>query len=68
MRGQKYELLRVIIEGKIQGKRSIGRRQNSWLKDIRRWFGCSSLDIFRMAVSRTTLAIWIANLRKETAS
>lgn len=68
MRGEKYELLRLIIEGKIQGKRSIGRRQNSWLKDIRRWFDCSSIDIFRMAVSRTTLAIWIANLRKETAS
>lgn len=67
MRGEKYELLRMIIEGKIQGKRSVGRRQNSWLKDIRRWFGCSSLDIFRMAVSRTTLAIWIANLREETA-
>ena len=68
MRGEKYELLRLIIEGKVQGKRSIGRRQNSWLKDIQRWFGCSSLDIFRMAVSRTTLAIWIANLRRETAS
>lgn len=68
MRGKKYELLRLIIEGKVQGKRSIGRRQNSWLKDIRRWFGCSSIDIFRMAVSRMTLAIWIANLRKETAS
>lgn len=32
--------------------------QNSWLKDIRKWFGCSSLDIFHMVVSRTTLVIW----------
>lgn len=68
MRGDRYEFLRLIIEGKIQGKRSIGRRQNSWLKDLRRWFGCSSIDIFRAAVSRTVLAIWIANLREETAT
>lgn len=68
MRGDKYEFLRLIIEGKIQGKRSIGRRQNSWLKDLRRWFGCSSIDIFRAAVSRTMLAIWIANLCAETAT
>ncbi|XP_024887867.1 uncharacterized protein LOC112464852 [Temnothorax curvispinosus] len=67
MRGERYELMRLIIQGKVQGKRSIGRRQNSWLKDIGRWFGCTSVDIFRMAVSKTMLAIWIANLRKETA-
>lgn len=67
MTGPKYEILRLIIEGKIKGKRSIGRRQNSWLKDMRRWFGCSSNHIFRTAVSRVRLAIWIANLRKETA-
>ncbi|XP_071577336.1 uncharacterized protein [Temnothorax nylanderi] len=68
MRGERYELLRLIIQGKIQGKRSIGRRQNSWLKDMGRWFGCTSVDIFRMAVSKTMLAIWIVNLRKEMAS
>jgi len=67
MRGEKYEFLRLIIEGKIQGKSSICRRQNSWLKDLRRWFGCSSIDIFRAAVSRTMLAIGIANFRVETA-
>lgn len=53
MRGEKYELLRLIIEGKIQGKRSIGRRQNSWPKDIRKWLGCTSVDIFRMPYLRS---------------
>lgn len=62
MRGEKYELLRVIIEGRIAGRRSVGRRQNSWLKDLRRWLGCSSLDIFRGAVSRIRTAMWMANL------
>jgi len=43
----------IIIEGKIQEKISIGS------EDLRRWFGCSSIDIFRGAVSRTMLGIWI---------
>lgn len=68
MRGSRYEILRLIIEGKIDGKRSVGRRQNSWLKDLRRWLGRSSTEIFRAAVSRTILVNWIANLRRETAS
>lgn len=66
MQGEKYELLRLIIEGKIQGKSK--RRQNSWLEDIERWFNCTSEKIFQTAVSKNTLAIWIANLREETAS
>jgi hypothetical protein len=45
----------------IAGRRSLGRRQNSWLKDLRRWLGCSSLDIFRGVVSR----IWFDQLLKR---
>ena len=63
MRGQRYSILRLLLEGKVEGKRSIGRRQNSWLKDLRRWF-----EIFRAAVSRTTLVMRIANLRREGAN
>ena len=66
MRGEIYEILRLIIEGKIAGKRSIGRRQNSWVKDLRRWFNRISTDIFRAAVSKVTISNWIVNLRKET--
>lgn len=29
MRGDRYEILRLIIEGKVQEKRSVGRPQNS---------------------------------------
>lgn len=65
MKGERY-ILRLIIDGKIEGKRSVGRRQNSWLRDLRRWFGQTSIDIFRAVVSRATIAIWIANLRRET--
>ena len=68
MRGKKYQLLQLIIEGKIQGKRSIGRRRNSWLKDIRRWYSCTSEEAFHAALSRPELAMWIVNLRSETTS
>ena len=68
MRGKRYEILRLIIEGKIEGKRSVGRRQNSWLKDLRRWYGRTSTEIFRAAASRIIIASWIANLRREKAS
>lgn len=57
MRGDRYGLLKLIIEEKIQGKRSVGRRQNSWMKDLRRWFGRTSTDIFRAAASKTMLVI-----------
>ncbi|KAF6217287.1 hypothetical protein GE061_001641 [Apolygus lucorum] len=68
MRGDRYELLRLIIEGKIEGRRSVGRRKNSWLKDLRRWFGFTSVEVFRVATNKLELATWIANLRLETAN
>lgn len=63
MRGEKYHLLQVIIQGKIQGKRSIGRRRHSWLKNLRDWFGCNTDGLFRAAVSKVSIAMMIANLR-----
>ena len=63
LRGEKYGILHLILQGKIDGRRSIGRRQNSWLKDLRRWLGCTSFDLFRKAVSKIQIAIWLANLR-----
>ena len=63
MRGEKYQILRIIMQGKIQGKRSVGRRRNSWLKNLGEWFGCSNNELFRAAVSKITIALMIANLR-----
>lgn len=61
-RGEKYEILRIIMEGNIEGKRSIRRRRNSWLKDIRRWLGVSAASTFQAAVCKIHIALWIANL------
>jgi hypothetical protein len=62
-RGEKYELLRIIMQGRIQGRRSIGRRRISWLKNLREWFNCSSLQLFRAAANKVTIAVMISNLR-----
>lgn len=63
MRGQKYTLLQLIVQGKISGKRSIGRRRVSWLKNLREWFDCSNVQLFRAAVNKVRIAVMIANLR-----
>lgn len=63
MRGEKYRILQNIMQGKIQGKRSIGRRRNSWMKNLREWFGCNNNELFRAAASKIRIAMMIANLR-----
>ena len=63
MRGPKYTLLQLIVQGKISGKRSVGRRRVSWLKNLRDWYGCSNYQLFRAAVNKIRIAVMIANLR-----
>lgn len=67
LRGECYRILRLIIKEKIEG-RSVGQRQNSSLKDLRKWVGGTSIEIFRATVSSTIIANWIVNLRAETVS
>lgn len=62
MRGPKYALLQNIIEGKIKGRRSQGRRRTSWLKNLREWFGMTSNQLFRAAVNKVRIAMMISNL------
>lgn len=35
LRARKYELLKLIIQGKIKNHRGPGRRKFSWMKNIR---------------------------------
>lgn len=65
MRGDKYQLLQLIVQGKISGKRSVGRRRHSWLKNLREWFHTTNNHLFRTAVSKIRIALMIANLRNE---
>ena len=63
MRGSRYELLKLIMEGKIEGKRGIGRKKHSWLKNIRDWTGMDAHSLFRTAQDRQTFAEIVANLQ-----
>lgn len=63
MRGSKYTLLRLIMQGKIKGRRNVGRRRVSWLKNLREWFNCDSTELFRAAVNKIRIALMISSLR-----
>jgi len=39
LRGDRYHLLQLIMKGKIEGRRGVGRRQTSWLRNLRDWTG-----------------------------
>lgn len=52
MRGHKYHMLRLIMQGKIEGKRWIGRKQLSWLRNIRHWTGRTVEELFHVATDR----------------
>lgn len=64
MRGEKYEVIKVILQGKIQGKRSVGRRRISWLKNLREWFNSSTKSLFRTAADKVKIAMMLANLQR----
>ena len=52
IRGQKYSLLRNIIEGRIEGKRGIGRKSLSWLRNLRVWTNLGVEELYRTASDR----------------
>lgn len=60
MRKPKYQFLQLIIQVKIAGRREPVRRRTSWLKNIRQWFGKTSIEWFRAALIKTRM---IANIR-----
>lgn len=63
LRGEKYRLLQLIMKGKVEGRRGIGRKRMSWLKNIREWTGIRSAEeLFRMAENRSAYAEVIANV------
>ena len=37
IRNERYHLIQLIMEGKIEGRRGIGRKKMSWLRNIKQW-------------------------------
>lgn len=63
IRGEKYQLLVLILQGKIEGRRGIGRKQMSWLRNIRSWTGIRSIgELVRLASDREQFANLIYNI------
>ncbi|CAG9838969.1 unnamed protein product [Diabrotica balteata] len=65
IRNQKYELLQLIIEGKVSSKREPGRRRNSWLKNLRQWTNMTFIELFRAATNKIKWANVMANVLKD---
>lgn len=63
MRNEKYRLLQLIIQGKIEGKRGIGRKKMSWLRNIRQWTGiCDIQSLIHTARNRELMENVVANI------
>jgi len=63
MRGNKYELLQLIVQGKIEGRRGVGRKQLSWLRNIRNWTGIRTAgDLIHIAADREQFSTIINNV------
>jgi len=64
MRNEKYRLLHLIIQGRIEGRRTPGRRRTSWLANLKKWFRKSTSSLFRATASKIRIAMMIANLQR----
>jgi len=64
IRGPKYELLQLIVQGKIEGRRGVGRKQLSWLRNIRNWTNIRTVEnLVHTALDREKYANVIASIR-----
>ena len=63
MRSDKYKFLQLLIEGKVEGKRGIGRKKMSWLRNIRQWTGLKDIgELVHTAQDRIRMSAIIANI------
>lgn len=64
IRNPKYQLLQLVVEGKIEGKRGVGRKQMSWLRNIREWTGLRGIgDLVHTATDREAYGNVVANIQ-----
>lgn len=63
MRNRKYQLLQLMLQGRIEGRRSVGRQRSTWLSNLREWLNLSTVEIFRGVTNKKVFASMISNLR-----
>ncbi|CAH2245137.1 jg2391 [Pararge aegeria aegeria] len=63
LRHDRYRLLQLIMMGKVAGKRCIGRKRKSWLRNIKEWTGiASAAQLFSLAREKENYRKLTANL------
>lgn len=63
-RHAKYDILKIIIEGKIEGKRGRGRRKMNWLDNIKKWTDIKdAATLARLAKNRMDFAKVVTDAR-----
>lgn len=66
MTGEKYSILQLIIKGKIEGRRGVGRKQLSWLRNIGEWTGVRRVeDLFRSTQDRESFSRVMVNVGED---
>lgn len=58
----RYGFLQLILPGKIEDKRSLGRRRISWLKNLRDWFSTTSIELFHSPIEKEAIFNMISNI------
>lgn len=58
---EKHTVLRLIIQGNIQGKRS-ERRRISWVKNLKQWLGETNQQLFRATKNEIMMADMLENV------
>lgn len=66
MRHQEYEKLQLVLEGKIEGKRIIGKKKKLWLRNIREWKHTDGNTLIQRARDRESYAIMFADLNRDS--
>lgn len=49
MLNPKYRILQLNLQGHVKGRRGPDRGSRSWLRNLRVWFGLTSIEHFRMS-------------------
>lgn len=63
IRNNKYKFLQLLIEGKVEGMRGIGRKKMAWLRSIRQWTRPHDLQsLMHTARNRQGIENAIANI------
>ena len=61
LRGDRYSIPKLTIQGKIEVRRGPGRKQHSWLRNKRDWCGVPDAEFIFRKTKNNTLALFLYN-------